>query len=93
MFRKHERCWNVHTEDGSVQRRESAGLDRLVKQITTLQSKNAELLERALTSQNNLQDANERLESLQRELQALSEEHCQLQKNHTQLRLSKVLTI
>ena len=78
--------------DGSSPKRETAGVHRLVQQITSLQTKNSELYERALTSENDLSETKEKLEVLQRKIETLNCERNELQESlqFIRLRSSKV---
>ena len=67
-------------------------MHRLVQQITSLQTKNSELYERALTSENDLSETKEKLEVLQRKIETLNCERNELQESlqFIRLRSSKV---
>ena len=68
------------------------GLHRLVKQISELQAKNTELYQRALTSENLIEELKAEMETQQQSMSALQQERDGLQEDLIKARSVKVLS-
>ena len=69
------------------------GLHRLVKQISELQAKNTELYQRALTSENLIEELKAEMETQQQSMSALQQERDGLQEDLIKARSVKVVSL
>ena len=69
------------------------GLHRLVKQISELQAKNTELYQRALTSENLIEELKAEMETQQQSVSALQQERDSLQEDLIKARSVKVVSL